>query len=102
MNCEETAQAGYIWLRFGASAIKGGQRVKYRAAIYHALCFMSYIQGRAFYFFFIFLTMDYPDVAYLWASYLVVLMSHTCGWSMQKKKKMCTWLLLFVKMQVFD
>lgn len=64
MNREQTAQVGYIWLRFGLSIIKGGQRVKHLAAINHAYKYYIVCLGLSF-LSPLLLTLDYPHVAHL-------------------------------------
>lgn len=64
MNREQTAQVGYIWLHFGLSIIKGGQRVKHLAAINHAYKYYIVCLGLSF-LSPLLLTLDYPHVAHL-------------------------------------
>lgn len=79
MSCE-TAPVGCIWLHFGASAIKGAQRVKPLAAIYHAgyvLHHLSRAELSSSSFFEHWLASCGSPVCWLPA---LVLMSHTCAW----------------------
>lgn len=80
MSCEETAPVGCIWLHFGASVIKGAQRVKPRAAIYHAgyvLHHLSRAELSSSGFFEHWLASCGSPVCWL---PVLVLMSHTCAW----------------------